>query len=83
LVPGRRARWVTDQWRHLLGVLSRGAPRAGVHTNCVMLRRTRALMLIVFGLEDHARFPARRPKALSWRTSHPAVDAREDILRDT
>ena len=76
-VPGRPPRLTTEQWQHLLQVLSQGALQAGFDTDRWTLRRIRALILVEYGVEFHAHYLARRLKALGWSPQHPAVYARE------
>jgi transposase len=76
-VPGRPPRLTTDQWQHLLEVLSRGALQAGFDTHRWTLRRIRALIRVEFGVEYYAHDLACRLKTLNWSPQHPAVYSRE------
>jgi transposase len=61
-------RLTTDQWQHLLQVLSREALQVGFDTDRWTLRRIRALILVEFGIEYQSYYLACRLKALGWRT---------------
>jgi transposase len=60
-------------------MLTQGALHAGCDTDRRTLRRIRSLILVEFGVEYHyhARYLARRLKALGWSPQHPVVYARE------
>jgi transposase len=76
-LPGRPARLSVEQWQCVLAVLKGGALNAGCDTDRWTLRRIRALILVTFGVRDHAHDLARRLKARGWSPQQPAVDARE------
>ncbi len=76
-IPGRPARLSAAQWQCVLAVLKEGALKAGFETDRWTLLRLRAVMLVAFGVHDHAHDLARRLKALGWSAQQPAVYARE------
>jgi putative transposase len=76
-IPGRPARLSAEPWPRVLAVLTDGALKAGFDPERWTLRRIRAVMLVAFGVRDHAHDLARRLKALGWSPQQPAVYARE------
>jgi transposase len=76
-IPGRPARLSMEQWPRVLAVLQQGALQAGFDTDRWTLLRLRAVILVAFGVRDHAHYLARRLKALGWSPQPPALYARE------
>jgi transposase len=73
VIPGRPPRLTAEPWPQALALLQHGALNAGVDTERWTLRRVRALILVAFGVDDHAHDVARRLKALGWSPQHPAL----------
>jgi transposase len=74
---GRPPRLTAAQWQHVLALLTQGAQAAGFDTERWTLRRIRVLILVVFGVDYHAHYLARRLRTLGWSPQQPAVYARE------
>jgi transposase len=72
-MSGRPARLRAAQWQCLLQLLAQGTLKAGFETDRWTLQRIRALMLVVFDVDYHAHYLARRLKVLGWGPQQPAV----------
>ncbi len=72
-IPGRPACLSVEQWQRVQAVLPQGALQAGFDTERWTLLRTRAVMLVAFGVRDHAHDLARRLKALGWSPQPPTL----------
>ena len=75
--PGRPPRLTAGQWPHVRQRLTQGTLRAGFETERWTRQRIRALLVVAFGVHDHAHDLARRLKALRWSPQEPTVYARE------
>jgi transposase len=65
------------QWQKLLGILKRGAMRAGFDTERWTLPRVRAVIERRFGVTYHASYLSVRLRDLGWSAQVPTVRARE------
>jgi transposase len=74
---GRPSRLTPAQWRHLIGLLERGAVAAGFETERWTQRRIAAVIERTFGVRYHCRSLGRALRARGWSPQRPVAQARE------